>query len=299
MIKIVYKSMISITISAALIITPVSAVSAEAGNDKGQEKIEEKDQSNRNIKELEVARMKLKSAIYNYNNGDLNASRRDMEISIEWLNKASQNSNIEKSREESRQLAEKIDEFKRKLNQSSEKNENSLMRFLHQSSAIIGREFDQLIHSYVDLATSEKILKHLLDAKMHLYTSEHDLLVSHDIEDSKQELNSVLKYLEKANKVAKSPLQNKIIDLSKKIIVLKEQAKQTQEAWITNDEIMFLNRAKENLIKAKFKATPNIKLQIESIEADIQILQADIEISNIKNNYESAMAALENIINQL
>lgn len=299
MVKISYKSMLWITISAALIITPVSSVSAEADNDKGQEKNQENNHSNRNIKGLEVARMKLKSAIDNYNNGDLDASRRDMEIATEWLNKTSLNSKTEKSREESRQLAAKIDAFKKKLKQSSEDNENSLMRFLHQSSAIIGREIDHLVHSYVDLATSEKILKHLLDAKMHLYIAEHDLLVSHDIEDSEQELDKVLKYLEKANQVDKSPLQNEIIDLSKKIYSLKKQAKQTQDAWIANDEAMFLNRAQENLVMAKVKASSKIKLRIESIEADIQALQIDIERSNIKNNYESAMAALKNIINNL
>lgn len=293
------KSMMLITISAVMIITLIPAISVEADSDKGLAKIKEKTQSYSDINGLEVARMKLKIAIDNYKNGDLDAAKHDLEVAIEWLNKASQNSKTEKSRDASRQLAVKVDAFKQQLKQSSAENENILVRFWHQSTAIIGREIDHLIYSYVELAASEKTLKHLLDAKMHLYTAEYDLLVSHSIKNSAQELDSVLKYLDMAGQVAKKPLKKKIIDLSKKVYLLKEQVKQSPEAWNVSDEISFLNQAKESLTKAKDRASPQIRLRIESIEADVQTLWTDIERSNIKNNYESVMATLRGIINEL
>ncbi len=299
MVQIVYKSMILVTISTVLIITSIPAISVEIDNDKVSAKVEENTRSNSGINGLEVARMKLKSAIDRYNNGDFDGAKYDLEVAIEWLNKASQTSKTEKSRESSRQLAVKIDAFKKQLKQSSAENENTLTRFWHQSTAIIGREIDQLIHGYVELATSEKTLKHLLDAKMHLYTAEHDLLVSHNVKDSAQELDSVLKYLDKADQVAKKPIQKEIIDLNTKISLLKEQVKQSHEAWKDNDEILYLNQAKKSLAKAKDKASPQTRLRIELIEADIQVLRADIERRNIKNNYESCMATLRGIINEL
>lgn len=223
----------------------------------------------------------------------------DLEVATEWLNRASQNSKTEKSRQESRQLAASIADFKKELKQSPGEDENTLIRFWHQSSAIIEREIEQLIHGYSELVTSEKILKYLLDARMHLYTAEHDLFVSHDIKDSEQELDTVLASLEQASQVADKSLRIKISSLSKQLSLLQEQVKESGKAWINNDEVILLDRAKDVLSKAGEKATPQIKLRIESIQADIQTLRSDIERINIKANYESSMAALREIINEI
>lgn len=299
MLKLVYKSIMVITMPVILIMTMTPALSADAGNEVKQAGVKQEARSYSDISALEVARMKLKSAVNHYKNGDLHATNEDLEVATEWLNKASQNSKTEKSRQESRQLAASIADFKKELKQSPGEDENTLIRFWHQSTAIIEREIEQLIHGYSELVMSEKILKYLLDARMHLYTAEHDLFVSHDIKDSEQELDTVLASLEQASQVADTHLRIKISALSKQLTLLQEQVRESDKAWINNDEVILLDRAQDALSKAGDKATPEIKLRIESIQADIQKLRTDIERINIKANYESSMETLRDIINEI
>jgi len=248
---------------------------------------------------LDVARLKIENAINRYKEGDMVASERDLEMAIESLNKAAHDSQTEKAREESRDLGIKIDKFKEKLNQESGQHENSLIRFWHQTISIIKRETDHLIHSYNELSVSEKTLKYLLDAKMHLFMAQHDLFVSHDNEDAIQELDNVLDYLDDAGQVAKPSIKKKVINLSKNIHALKEQINPGQEAWRNNDLVLSLKQAMNELTKAKNIASPRIKLQIESLETEIHTLQVDVERSNIKNDYELTIVQLREIINEL
>ena len=297
MVQIIYKSTILIVMSAIFVSLPVNSL--EKINDEGQANIKENTLPDSNKSALDVARLKLESAISSYKKGDMVATKYDLEVAIEWLNKAAQDSKAEKSREESHKLGAKINAFKEKLNQSSDEHENSLVRFWHQSTAIIEREVDQLTDSYIKLLASEKSLKYLLDAKMHLFTAKHDLFVSHNNEDAVQELDNVFDYLNEAGQVDKQPIQKKIIDLSKEIYILRGKVKQRQNAWRNNDVIISLSQSVDNLTKAKDKASPRIKLRIESIETEIQTLRADVERVNIKNDYESAMAKLRGIINEI
>lgn len=297
MVQITYKSKILIVITAIFVSLPVILV--QAFNDNERVGTKENTLSGSDTSALNVARLKLESAVSSYKKGDMVTTKHDLEVAIEWLNRAAQTSKTEKSREESRKLGVEIDAFKAKLNQSSAEHENGLTRFWHQSIAIIEREIDQLTHSYSELLVSEKSLKYLLDAKMHLFYASHDLFVSHSDEASVRELDNVLDYLDEASQVSKPPIQEKIISLRKEIYVLREQIKGSQDAWRNNDVTLFLNKAIDNLTKAKAKAPPRIKLRIDSLEAEIETLQVDAERTNIKNDYESAMAKLRDIINEL
>ena len=129
--------------------------------------------------------------------------------------------------------------------------------------------------------------------------AQHDLFVSHNDEDAIKELDNVLDYLDEASQVAKPSIQKKVVNLSKKIYVLKEQINPEQEAWINNDLVLSLKQAMDNLTKAKSNASPRIKLRIESLETEIQILRVDVERSNIKHDYELAIMELRGIINEL
>jgi hypothetical protein len=277
-----------------------SAISAETVSEAVQKNTnKENTQINSDESALGVARLKIEKAINNYREGDTDASKRNLEIAIESLNKAADDSQTEKAREESRKLAIKIDEFKEKLNQTSAQDENSLMRFWHNTISIIKRETDHLIHSYKELSVSEKTLKYLLDAKMHFFMAQHDLFVSHNNVDAIKELDNVLDYLDEAGQVAKPSIQKKVLNLSKKIYVLKEQIKPGQEAWKNNDLVLSLNQAIDTLNKAKSNASPQIKLRIESLETEMQLLRVDVGRSNIKNDYEFLIVMFRDIINQL
>ncbi len=294
MLKRNYKFTILIAVAATFFFIAIPATSTEKTSI-----IEHDDTAASDNKAINAARLNLKNAIDSYRAGDMVATRHNLETAITSLQQAAQENSTEKTREESRKLGIKIDEFKEMLIQESKQDENSLLRFWHQATSIVKREADNLIHSYVELSVSEKTLKYLLDAKMHLFRAQHDLLVSHDNDDAASELDNVLGYLDEASQVSKPSLQKKITDLSKEIQTLKDHIKPGNESWRENDLILTLEQAVKNLNKAKNSASPRISERIESLETEIQILQVDIERNNVKNDYESAMAELKTIIHQL
>ncbi|RLA40932.1 MAG: hypothetical protein DRQ64_03520 [Gammaproteobacteria bacterium] len=245
---------------------------------------------------LRKAHLELKNAFDSYKKGDIDTTKQHLKIASDWLNKASQNSLSAKVKDESDKLAVEINSFKEKINRNPEQHENSLARYWHQMTSIIKRETDQLIHSYVKLSIAEKTLNHLLDAKMHLFRTKHDLFVSHDKGDAEYELNKVLKYLDEAVAVADPTRQSGIINLSKDIQRLKDQVSKKKDTWKNDSVVVALDSALENLNNAKQYASPAIKLRIESLKADFNVLRDDIEKTNIRNDYEAAMATLNTII---
>jgi Asp-tRNA(Asn)/Glu-tRNA(Gln) amidotransferase C subunit len=275
------------------------ALSNEKVNDKYPPNLKVKTLSSSEENTLHEARLKLENAFDSYKNGDMAATKDNLNVATQWLNKAAENSRTEKTREEARKLATEIDTFREKVKQDSEQHENSLARFWHQTTSIIKREADQLIHSYVESSTAEKTLKYLLDAKMHLFTAEHDIFVSHDEEDAADELNKVLNYLDEASQIATPSINNKIIDFTQDIQSLKNNLTPGKGLWKKDSVIHSLDTAKDDLTKAYTNASPSIKLKIESIKKDIAALRVSIERSNIKNDYDTAMAKLKTIINEL
>lgn len=287
------KLTISILMFLLFICISLPVLSQEEDN---QNNLNAKDYSDISVSPLRKAHLNLESAVDSFNEDDIDATKQHLEMASKWLNKASQNSRSDKAKEESRQLAIEIDSFKEKINKESEQHENSLARFWHQTTSIIKRETDQLIHSYVKLSIAEKTLNHLLDAKMHLYRAKYDLFVSHDEDDAGEELSKVLNYMNEAIEVAEPGKHSEIINLSKDIQRLKDNVTKKKDSWESDSEIIALDKALENLNEAKQNASPTIKLRIESLKADLNTLRDDIEKNNIKNDYESAMAKLNNII---
>lgn len=298
MIQIKHKSTKVTTIVALLFFCTFQAVLVYA-SDTQKGTISEENQHNHTISSFVMARSKIENAIDKYNNGDLAGSRKDLDMAIDWLNKASQNSNTEKSIKESNILSAEIDRLNKQLSQSTLENENSLMRFLHKTTAIIEREVDQLIHSYIDLSTAEKTLKHLLDAKMHLAFAKQYLLVNHEVDEAASELDTVAEYLDDAGQVATKPIRNRIESLKKDISSLEEKVKRSKDAWKSNDEVIFLSEAIDSVNKAKEIAQPNAKTQMTSIISELHSLRKDIESTSINKNYVSCMDTLKDIINDL
>jgi len=284
--------LLTVIVAAFFISTPV--ISAETTSDTEHKPLSKSDNT-----AIDVARSNLEKAIDSYRKGDMAATRHHLETAVESLEKSARESTTEKTREASRKLSLKIDEFKEMLIQESEQDENSLLRFWHQATSIVKRETDNLIHRYVELSVSEKTLKYLLDAKMHLFMAQHDLLTSHDDEDAAAELDNVLDYLDEAKQVAKPVIQKQLADLSREIQALKQRIKPGQETWRDNDMILFLDQAVANLNKAETNASAQIKSRLETLETEIQILQVEIQRSNIKNDYEAAMEQLKKIIHAL
>jgi hypothetical protein len=247
---------------------------------------------------LNQARLNLSQAIDNYQNKNIEATRKNLELASEYLTKAAQNSTTDKAKEEAAKLAAAIDKFRENISQASEDQENGLTRFWHQTTSFIMREADQLTHSYIALATDEKTLKHLLDAKVHLFTAEHDLFVSHDAKDAEKELDNTLDYLNEAERVAKPVTRKRVTDLISDIQMLKEKINTRNKIWRKDSVIQSLNKALTNLDEANEKASPATKLRIAALKTDIDDLRKQEGESNIRNDYESAMSTLQSIINE-
>jgi ribosomal protein S20 len=292
-----------LTISTVLIVLSFliafSALSEEAKKDIGQHVYKEITQSNNNTIALSEARINLKIAFDSYRKGDIAATEKNLKAASEWLDKAAQNSKTEKAREEARKLAAEINEFKGNIQQDSEQHEHGLARFWHRTTSIIKREYDHLVHSYLELSHTETLLKHLLDAKLHLFTAEHDLLVSHNAVDAKDELSMVLDYLDEAVAVAKPTSRDSIIALSKDIRLLHETINTEKKIWKNDSVTHALDKVLVDLAGANENASPTVQHRIELLVSDILTLRADVERDNIRNDYEAAMAALQNIINGL
>ena len=248
---------------------------------------------------LSAARLQLEHAFIAYQQGDTAATEEHLKAATEWLNKAAQSSKTDKARAEARQLAGEIDSFKKNVHQTSRQDENSLARFWHRATSIIKRETDQLIHSYAELSNTAQVLKHLLDAKLHLFTVEHDLFVSHNEVAATEELDRTLAYLDEAAQTASPAIRDKVLALSSDIQSLKARTNTSTGSWKKDTVVHSLDEAVKQLEKAKSLASPATRLRIASLSEDVRTLRADTERHNIRIAYDAAMASLKNIIHEL
>ena len=244
---------------------------------------------------LEVARTQLSLAFENHNKGDNAAAKENLKGASEWLYRAEKHSQSEKVKSEAKKLAREVDSFRLTLNKSSEKND--MARFWHQTTSLIKRETEHLIHSYTEQATHNRILKHLLDAKMHFYTAEHDIFYSHDYNDVTLELTKSLEYLALAEPIATPELKLYIKNLIASINELKSLSEQNKDAWKQDDLIHSLENAVKNLNKANSVASPTTRIRIESIKQAILKLKKDELLTSLKVKYDSIMSDFSRTIN--
>ena len=246
---------------------------------------------------LEVARTQLSLAFDNYNKSDITAAKENLKHASKWLNLAEEHSRSETVKSEAKKLAVEISKFRLTLNKSSEKND--MARFWHQTTSLIKRESEHLLHSYIEQSTRNKILKHLLDAKMHFYTAEHDIFFSHDSNDAILELTKSLEYLSQAESLATPEFNAYIKNLISSINELKSLSEQNKDAWKQDDLIHSLENAVNNLNKAQSVASPPAKLRIESIKQAILKLKKDVLLTSLKVKYDLIMSDFRRTINNI
>ena len=246
---------------------------------------------------LNVARTQLNIAFENYSKGDISASKRNLKHASDWLYKAVQHSQSDIVKVEAKKLAADIDSFRSTLNKSSEKND--MARFWHQATTLIKRESEHLIHSYAESSTNSKILRHLLDARMHFYIADHDLFVSHDSKDANLELSRSLDYLAQTEALTKSKLKpyvNRLITSINELISLSELNKQ---GWKEDTLIHSLESAINNINDAESFASPPIRLRLELIKQSISRLKKDALKTSLKVKYDSIKADFSRAINDI
>lgn len=160
---------------------------------------------------------------------------------------------------------------------------------------------ERIVDSYVNSSMTNETLKHLLDAKMYLSTAEHDLLVSHDKESAKIDINNSIAYLKDAEKTAQAETKVKIVRLVQKLEFLDKKV--AQEKITDQDSKMdeLLITAQNNLISAKSSEDASLesKQHLDEIINKIQSLRDKVEYANLRDDYESAMIFLSQIIHGL
>ena len=246
---------------------------------------------------LKVARTQLDIAFDNYNKGDISVSKKHLKSASEWLYKAVNHSRSDTVRDNAQKLVTEIDSFRLTLNKSSEKND--MARFWHQVSSLIKREAEHLIHSYTESSTNNRIMRLLLDAKMHFFNADHDIFLSHDTNDVSLELGSSIEYLRQAEALAKSefkPYVHQLIISINELIPLSASDKNT---WEKNTLIDSLEESFNNLSEAQSLASPPTKMRLETIKQSISILKKDVQKTSLKLKYESIMVDFSRAINNI
>ena len=158
-----------------------------------------------------------------------------------------------------------------------------------------------IIEKYMAASNTDKTLKYLLDAKMDLSTAEHDLLLTHDKIQAKNNIENAISYLTKAKSSANSKIKNSIEALLKNLKSLEKKTLSTDSSAPNNNIDQLLGMAQSTLSKALEHTSSSslTKQKITDINKEIQALRKQIEHINLKDDYESAMNTLNTIINNM
>ena len=246
---------------------------------------------------LQVARDQLGLASDKYNAGDIAASKENLKKASDWLNKAVMHSKYEKVKIEAEKLASDIDALRLTLSHSS--TQNDIVRFLHNSTSLIVRESEHLIHDYIVSSNDNTTLRHMLDAKRNFFLAEHDLFFSHDLSNALQELNESLKYLGQASEIARPDLKARVNNLVRNIKILVMLSEKSRELWNNKELIDSLDRAMNHISNAESIAAPPMKLRLKSVEQNIKQLKEDFKKTNIKNKYDSISSDFARVIESI
>jgi len=246
---------------------------------------------------LNVARTQLDIAFENYNKGDITASKQNLKNASEWLYKAEKHSRSDTVKVEAQKLAASIDSFRLKLNKSSEKND--LARFWHRATSLLKRESEHLIHSYTESSAKNKVLRYLLDAKMHFYNADHDLFISHDSNNANLELRNSLEYLAQAESLAKSKAKQYVSQLITSIDELISLSGSNKNAWEQDTLALSLEKAISNLSEAESVASAPTRLQLETIKQTISKLKKNTLKGSLKTKYDEILEGFSRAINNI
>ena len=178
----------------------------------------------------------------------------------------------------------------------------SLLSYADNTSKVEQKSLMQnIIEKYMAASNTDKTLKYLLDAKMDLSTAEHDLLLTHDKTQAKDNIENTISYLKKAKSSADDKIKNNIEALLKNLKSLEKKTLNSDSSGLNNDVDQLLGIAQSTLTKAQEHTSSSslTKQKIADINDEIQSLRKQIEHMNLKEDYESAMNTLNTIINDM
>lgn len=237
---------------------------------------------------LAIAHQQLEQARKDFSKGDIEAVR----MSLEAANKLLQDpkmSRDSKTINEASELVKEIQQLQAKINNPSDEHEGTISRLWHRSSALAKREIEHITKSWKDVSTSNKTMKHLVDARLHFNYAEHELFISHKVEKADEELKNTLTYLDKAYEIANPQAREKLASLKKDI-----QRLSTSHVNTAEEQMIFqaLEEANAAIDKVRQSVNPEIRARSKKISADIMDLKKNIIMLERRYQYDTIMNRL-------
>jgi len=237
---------------------------------------------------ISKAQQSLEHAQQNYKQGDLVSVKQNLQEAKKWL-ESSQISENTKRNSEAKKLASEIVELENQLSGSTDENESTLSRLWHRSTALVEHELQSVNKRWNEASSASESYKYILDARLHFDYAEHELFVSHDNENAKEEIKLTLDYLEQAKQVANPSAVNKIDQLQKEIGVLNNRKPDQVEKQKLADLLIL---AAENLQQARKGSGPLMDSELEKIGKQIEALTSNLDNLLSREKYQIIMTKL-------
>lgn len=244
---------------------------------------------------LAMAHQKLEQAHSDYRKGNIDAALDDLEAASRWLQDPKISGNV-KTRDEAAKLADEVENLRKSIKSPTDEHEGTIARIWHRASVLVKHEIQNLERGWKETSTTNKTLKHLLDAKLHLNYAEHELFVSHETKKSSRDLNKAIAYMDEAYKVAAPEVREKIasirVDLQK---LSSNQIGTSEQKKIFNA----LDTARASLDGASQGVTPLIQVRLRAITSEIEDLKERIGILERQAQYEMILKKVRELIRGL
>ncbi|WP_299875032.1 hypothetical protein [uncultured Cocleimonas sp.] len=240
---------------------------------------------------ISKAQQSLEQAQQHYQQGDLESVKQNLQEAKKWLDSSQIGKNA-KSNSEAKKLSAEIAELEMQLSNATDENESTLSRLWHRSTALVEHELQSMKEQWNEASSASESYKYILDARLHFDYAEHELFVSHDNENAKEEIKLTLSYLEEAKKVANPSAVNKIHQLQKEIGALNNsKPDQAGKQKLSN----LLKKAGEKLQQARKGSGPLLNSELDKIGKQIGALTSNLDNLLSREQYQIIMSELTQI----
>ena len=197
-----------------------------------------------------------------------------------------------KTREEVEKLIAEIQRLETAMVDSEGTHEGTISRLWHRSRALVGREVERLSRSWKENNNANMTLKHMIDARLHFFYAEHELLVSHNKEKIQSELDKTVAYLNDAGRVATPGVRQQIMEIRQDILSLSEsQTEIAREEQI----LQALDQARQAIDLVSHSVSDELQIKSQQIVTAIAELSKDVMTFEKKQKYNGIMKRMQDL----
>ncbi|MGV6857586.1 MAG: DUF1720 domain-containing protein, partial [bacterium] len=250
-------------------------------------------------KPLDEVKKLLQDAFRSSQAGDSQASRASLQQARQWMDKFAATGKDASAKAEATRLAGEIESLEQSLGQNAADEQTTISRLWHRTTSLVQREVDSLIHSYKELSSTDKSLKSLLDAKMHLRNAEHSLFVVYMPHYADSQLGTAVNNLEEAKAGVKPGEAAAIDGLIADLKALGSGAMGEPQAVKENNVADALARVMTDLLEARNAASDSERTSLDRLIGEVKRFQDEVLQRSVKARYDASLAKLRALIEQL